>query len=99
MRPSTKSVIMALTAAHCVLASLPIPQPDHVQEVIDALKVQLDADNVTDVAAAIKDAEASLLTDGILTNGVIADLEKQIQVGKRRAGLQNSTSKPLVFPR
>lgn len=83
MVPKVNPIVMALAAAYCALASPINTQPDYVQEVIDTLKVQLEADNVTDASAFINAAEMSLLDNGVLKDDVVAKLNQQIQVSKR----------------
>jgi tripartite-type tricarboxylate transporter receptor subunit TctC len=85
MLPTGNPIVMALVAAYCALAAPTSTQPDQVQEIINALKVQLETDNVTDASAMINEAEASLWASGALNDDVVANLKQQIQVSKRHS--------------
>lgn len=80
-------LIVALLAAYCALASPVNTQPNQVQAVIDALKAQLKAqlkaNNITDISAAVDEAEASLWANGVLNDEIFAMLGQEIQVSKR----------------
>lgn len=83
MLPNGNPILMALLAAYCALASPVNTRPDQVQAVINALKAQLKADNVTDASNIVNEAEASLWVNGVLNDEIVAKLEQEIQVSKR----------------
>lgn len=83
MLPKVNPIVMALVAAYCALASPINTQPDYVQEVIDALKLQLEADNLAGASAMINEAEKYLWDNGVLNDDVVASLKQEIQVSKR----------------
>lgn len=82
MLPIGNPILMGLLAAYCAMASPVNTQPDQVQAVIDALKAQLKADNITDASAVVNEAEASLWANGVLNDEVFAKLQREIQVSK-----------------
>ncbi|KAG6354549.1 hypothetical protein INS49_004566 [Diaporthe citri] len=49
-----------------------------VQAVVDALKAQLEADNVTDASAAVDEAEAFLRANEVLNDEIMAKLGQEI---------------------
>ncbi|KAH8766141.1 hypothetical protein F5883DRAFT_674298 [Diaporthe sp. PMI_573] len=87
MLPTGNPIVMALVAAYCALAAPTSTQPDQVQEIINALKVQLETDNVTDASAMINEAEASLWASGALNDDVVANLKQQIQILTTEGGI------------
>lgn len=56
MLPKGNPILTALLTAYCALASRVNSQPDRVQAVINALKAQLKADNITDAPAVVDEA-------------------------------------------
>lgn len=83
MLPKVNPIVMALAAAYCAFASPINTQPDYVREVIDALKIQLEADNLNGASAMINEAEKYLLDNGVLNDEVVSNLKQEIQVSKR----------------
>lgn len=90
MIPKVNPIVVALVAAYCALASPINTQPDYVQEVIDALKLQLEADNVTGGSAMINEAEKYLWDNGVLNDEVFANLKQEIEVSKRTCFVDQS---------
>ncbi|KAG8164377.1 hypothetical protein KVR01_006295 [Diaporthe batatas] len=91
MLPNGNPILMALATAYCALAAPTNGQPDHVQEVIDALKLHLEAENVKDASQVINDAEASLWADNVLNDAVITDLKQKIETLKVEEGITVNT--------
>lgn len=56
MFPKNSPILMALLAAYCAMAAPVNTQPNQVRAVINTLKAQLKADNITDASAAVEDS-------------------------------------------
>lgn len=82
MLPNGKPVLMALLVAYCAMASPINTRPGAVQAVLDALKAQLKADDISHATTLVDEAEASLWADGVLNDDIVAKLEQEIQVSK-----------------
>lgn len=82
MLPNGEPVLMALLVAYCAMASPVNTRPGAVQAVIDAIKAQLKADNISHASTLVNEAEASLWADGVLNDDIVAKLEQEIQVSR-----------------
>lgn len=83
MLPNGKSVLLALLAAHYAQAAPINTHSKQVRAVIDSVKAQLKADNMTDASTAVDEAAAALRANGITNDNIIDRLEHELVVGNR----------------
>lgn len=60
MLPKNSPILMALLTAYCAMAAPVNTQPSQMRAVINTLKAQLKADNITDASAAVDAVKHSL---------------------------------------